>query len=367
MPGTDGGARIRSVRAAAYTIPTERPESDGTLEWDATTIVVAEVDAGEETGLGYAYTAAAAARLIGDLLADVLMGRAAMDVEACWDAMRSAVRNVGSRGIASSAYSALDVALWDLKARLLGTSVVGLMGRRRARVPVYGSGGFTSATDDELRDQLGGWVRDGIRRVKMKVGRDPAADPARVREARAAIGPEADLFVDANGAYDRHQAVAMAHRFADHDVTWFEEPVSSDDRDGLRFVRDRAPHGMAITAGEYGWSLFHFRDLLRDRCVDVIQPDATRVGGFTGFLRAAELCDVWHTPISSHTAPQLHAHVCSAAPRVRHLELFHDHHRIESMLFDGAIAVEDGCMGPDPDRPGMGLVFRTADAEHYRV
>ncbi len=353
----------------AYTVPTDaQPESDGTLAWDSTTIVVVHVHAGDRVGIGYVYNHAATARVIRDKLAGIVEGMDALDTGRCWDAMRAAVRNMGSRGIASAAYSALDMALWDVKAKLFEVALVSLLGARRDAAPIYGSGGFTSYTIEQLRDQLGRWVHgSGIPRVKMKIGREPSQDPTRVAEARDAIGPAAELFVDANGAYDRRQALALAARFAEQDVTWFEEPVSSDDRDGLRFIRERTPAAMRVTAGEYGWSEFHFRDMLRDGAVDVLQPDATRCGGYTGFLRVAHLCAAWNTPISAHTAPQIHAHVACAAPGLLHLEYFHDHDRIEHMFFDGVLEPEGGALRPDRSRPGNGLHFKGEDAERFRA
>jgi L-alanine-DL-glutamate epimerase-like enolase superfamily enzyme len=272
------------------------------------------------------------------------------------------VRNVGRPGIATDAISALDAALWDLKARLFGVPLATLLGTARTSVPVYGSGGFTSYTVDQLREQLGGWVAAGIARVKMKVGRDPANDPARVHAAREAIGPAAELFVDANGAYTRKQALDMAARFGAEGVSWFEEPVSSDDLEGLTLLRDHAPPGMAIAAGEYGFDPWYFRRMLDS--VDVLQADATRCGGITGFLRAAALCDAWQVPLSAHCAPSLHVAVGCAAPRVVHLELFHDHVRVERAFFDGAlVAPKNGALEPDLSRPGLGLELKEADAE----
>lgn len=359
---------IDRVATAAYTVPTEGgPESDGTLEWDSTTMVVVEVGGGGERGLGYSYTQRAAAVLVEDVLAPLVAGGDAMAPGAAFARIREATRNLGQPGLAACAVSAVDVALWDLKARLLGVSLVDLLGPVREVVPVYGSGGFTSLSVEALGEQLAGWVAEGIPRVKMKIGREPEDDPARVAAARRAIGPEAGLFVDANGAYTPRQALAMAERFAADGVSWFEEPVSSDDVPGLRWLRDRAPAGVEIAAGEYGWRLVDFQRLLAAGAVDVLQPDATRSGGVTGFLAASTLCEAHHTPASAHTAPALHAHLGCACPSVRHVEWFFDHVRIERMLFDGLPELIDGALRPDRSRPGHGLELRRADAERWRV
>jgi L-alanine-DL-glutamate epimerase-like enolase superfamily enzyme len=366
-PRRAAGAAIERVSVSAYTIPTDFPESDGTFTWDRTTLVLAEAAAAGETGIGFTYAATASARLIRDQLAEAVRGHDALDVPGAWEAMIRAVRNVGRPGVASTAVAAVDAALWDLKGRLLDLPLVSLLGAVGEEIPVYGSGGFTSYSIAQLCDQLGGWVADGIRAVKMKIGRDPGADPGRVRAARDAIGPEAELFVDANGALNRKAALALAERLAPLGVTWLEEPVSSDDLEGLRLLRDRAPAGMDIAAGEYGYDLFYFRRMLAAGAVDVLQADATRCAGISEFLRAGALCAAWGVPLSAHTAPSIHAHPCCALSSAVHVEYFHDHARIERMLFDGALAPRAGKLRPDRSRPGLGLVFKRADAERWAV
>jgi L-alanine-DL-glutamate epimerase-like enolase superfamily enzyme len=359
-------AAITRIECAAYTIPTDAPESDGTIEWDRTTLIVAEVEAGDQTGLGYTYCHSAVVPLIARTLTAEIHGHDAFRIEELWTAMVRIVRNIGWPGVSACAISAVDIALWDLKARLLGVPLATLLGPARTRVPVYGSGGFTSYTNDKLADQLSQWVRDGCAFVKMKVGREPEKDPSRAEAARKGIG-EARLFVDANGGYSRKEALDFANTFSDLGVTWFEEPVSSDDLEGLHLIRNRAPVGMDIAAGEYGYTPFYFRRMLEAGAVDVLQADATRCGGVTGFLRAAAICDAHGMPFSSHCGPAIHLHPACAAPRLRHMEWFHDHVRIEHMLFDGAPTLRDGHIEPDLSRPGHGLVFRRADAERFRI
>ncbi len=367
-PDGDGATvPIESVDVTAYDIPTDGHESDGTLQWDSVTIVVAEVSAGGRTGLGYTYAHRSVATLIADKLADAVVGRNALDVGDAWAAMVGAIRNLGRPGIASTAISAVDIALWDLKGRLLDTAVANLLGTFHDRVEVYGSGGFTSYTVGQLCDQLTGWVAQGIPRVKMKVGRDTPADPDRVAAARDAIGDDVELYVDANGAWTRKQALAMAWRLADLDVRWLEEPVTSDDPAGLRLLRDRGPGMMDIAAGEYGYDLPTFRDMLAAGAVDCLQADVTRCGGITGFQRVGALCDAHTIDLSAHCAPTISAHVCTAQWHFRHIEFFHDHVRIERMLFDGRPDLVDGCLVPDRSRPGLGLELKRADAKQYQV
>ena len=360
-------ARIDSLAAAAFRIPTDAPEADGTLRWSHTILVVVEVTAGRVRGVGYTYADTSTARLIHDELTGVLIGRDVMDVPAVFEAMLRQARNFGRPGVAAMAISAVDIALWDAKARLLGVPLVKLLGAVRDRIDIYGSGGFTSYDLDKLEAQLAGWVDQGIPRVKMKVGSHPEDDPARVRAARRAIGDRTALLVDGNGAYARKQVLALAESFAESGVIWFEEPVSSDDLEGLRLLRDRAPVGMEIAAGEYGYDALYFHHMLRCGAVDVLQADATRCGGISGWLRAGALCEAYQIPLSAHTAPMAHLHLGCAVRRARHLEYFHDHVRIESMLFDGAIAPVAGTLAPDLSRPGLGIEFKRQDAGKFVV
>jgi L-alanine-DL-glutamate epimerase-like enolase superfamily enzyme len=358
---------IESIQVSAYTIPTDFPESDGTLEWSSTTLVLVETREGGKTGIGFTYADTATARLIQDRLASIVLGRDALAVTDSWNAMAAAARNLGRPGICSMAIAAVDTALWDLKAKLLDLPLVTLLGAAHEAMPVYGSGGFTSYPVTKLEEQLGSWAASGISRVKMKVGRSPEEDIERVRAARAAIGQETELFVDANGAYSRKQALAKASAFAKSKVTWFEEPVSSDDLVGLRLLRDRAPSGIDITAGEYGYDLAYFRRMLEAEAVDVLQADITRCAGITGFMRVGALCEAFQVPLSAHCAPSLHLHPCCAVTCARHLEYFHDHVRVENMLFDGAKVPVQGLLYPDLSRPGLGLELKRADAERYAV
>ncbi len=360
--------KIEELDVATYRIATDEPESDGTLRWDHTGMVVVHVRAGGTVGLGWTYAAPAAASLIGGILRDKIVGQRAFAIEKCWAAMNHALRNAGLPGAGCMAVAAVDIALWDLKAKLLDVALCDLFGSVRSEVPIYGSGGFTSYSEARLAEQLGGWAAEGIGQVKMKVGRDPTADPARVAAARKAVGPDVKLFVDANGAYSRKQALALGHRFAqEQNVSWFEEPRPSDDLEGLRLLRDRSPAGMDIAAGEYGDTPNYFRRMLDAGAVDCLQADATRCGGYTGFLKVAADCEAYQMPLSAHCAPQIHAHVACAVSCLRHVEYFHDHVRIDRILFDGAIEPSGGDLAPDRKRSGHGMTLKIPEAEKYRA
>jgi L-alanine-DL-glutamate epimerase-like enolase superfamily enzyme len=357
---------LEGVVISTYTIPTEEPESDGTLEWDATTIVVVEVEAGGCRGLGYTYGAAATGKLIEEKLVDVVVGRDLVDVHGAWVAMGRALRNVGRPGLGSMAIAAVDIALWDLHARLLDAPLATVLGVVRDEVPIYGSGGFTSLPPDRVAEQLGGWSDAGIPRVKMKVGREPGADPARIEAARRAIGNGTELFVDANGAFERKEALEWAPRYAhEWGVTWFEEPVSSADFDGLRLLRDQSPPEMDIAAGEYAYVRRDFENLLDAGAVDCLQADVTRCSGFSGLLEAAQLAGEHGLDISGHCAPAASVPVLCAVDRLRHLEWFHDHVRVERLLFDGVPEPDGGVVRADLERPGLGLDLKRADAARF--
>ena len=357
-------AGVEGLDVSAYEIATDAPESDGTFEWDSTTMVVVEAHAGGETGLGYTYAPAAAGKLVEEKLASEVEGMDAMAPAEAWEKLGRALRNAGRPGIGAMALAAVDCALWDLKARLLEVALVDVLPRAHDSVPLYGSGGFCSYSLERLREQLGGWADEGLARVKMKISREPERDPERLDAAREAIGDDVELFVDSNGALERKSALDWAHRLRrEWGVTWFEEPVSSADVDGLRLLREQGPGGLEIAAGEYAYVLADFRNLIG--CVDCLQADVTRCGGITGLLQAAGLAAGHWLEISGHCAPQLSAHALCAVPNLRHLEYFHDHVRIESMLFDGVLEPENGELRPDRSRPGHGLELKRADAQRY--
>ena len=361
------GPKITGGQVQVYTVPTDAPEADGTFAWSSTTMVLVRVSAGDKHGIGYTYADAATGRVVKSLLETSVYGQAAFEHGAILQSLYRQVRNSGETGVTSMAISAIDSALWDLKARLLDSPLVQVLGSVHSGMPVYGSGGFTSYNDQQLTQQLEGWATQGFSMVKMKVGTDPNDDPRRVQVARRAIGRGVELFVDGNGAYTATQALALAHTFAEEDVRWFEEPVSSDDLTGLRQIRERAPLGMNIAAGEYGYTAWYFKRMLEAEAVTVLQADATRCGGISGFLHAASLCWAANIPLSSHCGPSMHLHVCCAAPKAIHMEFFHDHVRIERMFFEGFCEPRQGVMYPDLSRPGMGLELKEKDAAQYLI
>ncbi|HXE11629.1 MAG TPA: enolase C-terminal domain-like protein [Bryobacteraceae bacterium] len=360
-------AIITSAQISAYTIPTEMPEADGTATWKATTIVVVELAAGGQSGLGYTYSHKSAAVAAQDLVESEVVGKDAFDIPGIHHAMDVFCRNWGRPGIASTAISAIDVALWDLKARVLDRSIVDLLGKARGSIQGYGSGGFTSYTDTQLLEQMTGWAHDGFPAVKMKIGRNAADDIRRIKAVCRALKGKTELYIDANGAYDRKLALAVSEQVGDLDVHWFEEPVSSDDREGLRLLVERTPALMKIAAGEYIYVLDDARLLIQAQAIDVLQADVTRCGGITNFMKIGSLCETYHLPLSAHTAPSLHAPLCCAAVPALNLEYFFDHQRVERMLFEGAIRPDRGLLRPDESAPGLGLALKRQDAQQFET
>ncbi|MGK4585193.1 enolase C-terminal domain-like protein [Kitasatospora sp. HPMI-4] len=362
------GPTVEALQVQVLDIPTDTPEADGTLAWDSTTMVLVHARCGDITGLGWTYGAPATARVITGQLRDTVIGRPVFDVPAANEAMCRAVRNAGRPGVVAGAVSAVDIALWDLKARLLDLPLVVLLGAARYEVPVYGSGGFTTYDHRRLVEQLADWAEQGITRFKIKIGESwgtrERRDLERTEQSRRLVGDDAELYVDANGAYTRKQAVRVGSALAGLGVTWFEEPVSSDDLTGLALVRDALTADVA--AGEYGYDLAYFARMLP--VVDCLQADATRCGGVTVWLRAAALAQAHGLQLSGHCAPHVHAHAAASIPNLRHLEWFHDHVRIENLLFDGAFSPVDGSVLPGRSgEPGLGLTLRPGVAERFRA
>lgn len=303
-----GAVRIDRVTATSYRVPTATPEQDGTLDWDATTAVVVHLAAGDDEGVGWTYSGTAAHTVISDLLTDVLVGRDPAGVTALWEDMRRACRNVGIRGLVMQAISAVDIALWDLAGRRAGRPVHKLFGADGAAVPIYRSGGFTNLTERQLADEIAERQAAGCQAMKIKIGRDDARDRERIEQVRG-VAPGVELMVDANGAYTRGRAGRMGHLLDELGVVWFEEPVSSDDVEGL------------------------------------------------ALLRAGLRCDV--------TAGEYVSDAYGGVGNLRHVEWFVDHVRLEPMLWVGVPRAADGTVAPNA-APGHGLRLRP-EAEEYRL
>lgn len=356
--------RIENLNVSVYKIPTQTPESDGTLDWDHTILVYLEISGGGQKGIGYSYASLAAAVLIKEILSEKITGMNIFDIPSIDYKMIHAIRNQGRDGIASMAISAIDTALWDLKAKILNLPLIKLLGGLKEKVEVYGSGGFTNYSDRQLEEQVMLWKSFGINKIKIKIGRDFEEDESRIIKLQKYHGANPEVFVDANGAYLKKEALFYGKRFAELGVVWFEEPVSSDNIDALKFLSENIPAPINIAAGEYGYDLFYFNRILKEKAVDILQVDATRCGGFSEMIKAMNLADTFSIPVSTHCAPYLHLHI-ACATSVIHMEYFYDHFRIETELFDGASTPVNGYLKPDYSRPGIGLELKKKDAEKF--
>ena len=359
--------KINNLQVKCFQMPASSEESDGTLIWEKTVLVWVEITAGSETGRGYTFADISTAKFIHVHLSKLLINENAFDIEGIWNKLIGETRNLGRPGVTSMAISATDAALWDLKARLLKLPLVKLLGQVYEKIPVYGSGGFTSYDRKQFENQFTGWLNKGIGMFKMKIGRNKRDDIKRICHARQLIGDEKQLFVDANGSYFPREAAGMADEISQFNISWFEEPVTSDNLPGLHFVKEHTPGAMNITAGEYGYDLTYFNRMLQAEAVDVLQADATRCTGITGFIKVGILCEAYHIPLSAHTSPALHLHPCCALKNVVHIEYFHDHERIENMLFDNPPQPLNGFLVPDLQKPGTGLELKEKDIEKYKI
>ena len=357
---------IDGVDVDVYRFPTPGPEADGTLTWDATTAVAVTLHGDGTTGLGWTYSSPAAASVIATHFTPLLCGRGVHDITETAAAMQKAARNFGASGLVGQAISAVDIALWDLKAKLAGLPLTTLLGGCRTTVAIYGSGGFVSSSDAELSKDVSAWKAAGCRAMKIKIGKgwgtEPKWDIDRVGLFRELAPDDTELMVDANGAYRSGEALRIGAELDRHGVSWFEEPVSSDDTEGLSVVRTALR--CDIAAGEYIGTTYDAQRLAP--VVDCLQADATRCGGYTGFLRVAAIASAHNLEISAHCAPALHAPVAAAVPHLRHVEWFNDHVRLEPLLVDGAALVDGGHLLVQRDRPGHGMTIAEG-AQRYRL
>src|SRR4051812_10868447 len=235
-------------------------------------------------------------------LKSVLIGQDPLCHEKLWDDMFWQVRGFGRKGVAFIGLSAIDIALWDLKAKAFGVPLYRLLGPYTDTVPIYGSGGWTSFDLDGLVKEQTGYVARGIPRVKMKVAKDfgksEAEDIKRLAAVRKAVGDDVEIFVDANNGYYAKQAIAMSRRFEEFNVRWFEEPVLADDIQGLAEI-SRATT-IPVATGEHEYTKYGFKDLISQGGADIVQPDVGRVGGVTEWMklptwRTRSTCPLRHT------------------------------------------------------------------------
>ncbi|NQW16038.1 MAG: mandelate racemase/muconate lactonizing enzyme family protein [Chloroflexi bacterium] len=334
------------------TIPTPPAGAKGS----SSLFVHIKTDAGFE-GLGTAAGLKATRSVIQDNLKDLLVGQDPFNIEKIWNDMFWRVRGYGRKGIAFQAVSAIDIALWDLKAKALGLPLYRLLGPFTDTVPVYGSGGWTNYSEDELVEEQMSYVNRGIPRVKMKVGKDfghsEREDLQRLDAVRTAVGDDVEIFVDANNGYYAKQAIRMAVEFEDYGVGWFEEPVLADDIAGLAAVASSTT--IPVATGEHEYTKFGFKDLITAGGVDIVQPDIGRVGGVTEWMKVAHMAHAFNLPVAPHAFQLIHLHTACATPNLKVVEYLGSVESNDELWYTEFPKPVNGMWSPYPDRPGLGL------------
>ena len=320
-------------------------------------------------GLGLTYSTPGIRQVVENGLKSVLVGQDPFNIEKLWNDMFWQVRGYGRKGIAFCAISAVDIGLWDLKAKALGLPLYRLLGPYTDSVPVYGSGGWTNYTQEELVAEMVGYVEQGIKQVKMKVGKDfgqsEREDILRLAAVREAVGDDVAVYIDANNGYYTKQAIYMAREFEQFQVGWFEEPVLADDIQGLAEIRGATD--IPVATGEHEYTKYGFKELIASGGTDIAQPDIGRVGGVTEWMKVAHLAHSFNMPVAPHALQLVHLHVACATPNLKTVEYMNILLETDRAFFTEFPEQKDGMWSPYPDKPGLGLELDPAAVEQYSV
>ncbi|SDX05305.1 mandelate racemase/muconate lactonizing enzyme family protein [Roseicitreum antarcticum] len=355
---------IRTAQSWILRFPSNRLAAERSDEFFEL-IGVTVTDANGEQGTGWTFTSdygggEAIKALLDVVLLGQLIGRDADEVEVLNEELFHRTHRLG-HGIASMAIAAIDVALWDLRSRKRGVSLATMLGKRRDRVPAYGSGKASpSLPIDDLIETSAGYIAEGFDAVKIRVGREPDRDVERVRAVRNAIGPAPRILCDANERLSLPAALWLGKQLGDLDIYWFEEPVLSQDIEGYRRLRAQLP--MAIASGEHFHSRRDFAPFVSAGALDVLQPDLCFVGGFTEALRIGELADTFGLAVAPHFMTVLHIHLAAALPRATYVEYY----PFMDDLMEHGLTVEEGHILV-PDRSGHGVTFTQDAWDRYLV
>lgn len=319
-------------------------------------------------GLGICTAVGARAILERDLK-ELLIGQDPLAHEKLWDDMFWRVRGYGRKGLAFCAISAVDIALWDLKGKIFGVPIYKLLGPYTDRVPIYGSGGWTSFTEAELVREQAGYVERGIPRVKMKVAKDfgksEEEDVRRLAAVRKALGDDVEIFIDANNGYYAKQAIRMARRFQEYNVGWFEEPVLADDIEGLAQIARSID--IPVATGEHEYTKYGFKELISRGGADIVQPDVGRVGGITEWMKVAHLAHAFNLPVAPHAVQLVHLQMALCTPNLKVVEYLGTTEGGDRVWYTEFPEPKDGMWAPYPDRPGLGLELNPASVRKYAV
>lgn len=365
--------RITQVDSQLLRLPLSRPitapagtDRRGRLDHINLLIVYLDTDAGHR-GLGFAYSVEGGGRALKmiatDDLAPLLIDEDPLDHERLGAKVYWRLQGIGRRGLVAHAYSAVDLALWDIKGKAAGLPLYKLLGGARESAPVYGSDtGWLWMSPEEIIEASRPYLDQGMMGIKLKVGSaNPEADAERVTRIREAFGEDIWLGVDANQRYDYGTALSMGFFFEEElGVDWFEEPISCEDVEG--HARLASKLDVPIALGETLFGRDEFQSYLQRGAVDVLQPDITKVGGLTAWLKIAALAEQYHRPLAPHLLPEVSVHLACGLPQVRMVEYM-------PWLYPAFIeppAIVNGQMVP-PKRPGLGLDIRPDAVEKYRV
>jgi L-alanine-DL-glutamate epimerase-like enolase superfamily enzyme len=355
---------IDDVRTEWLRVPISPAIADATHVLRFMDLILVEVRAGEFCGssymLSFDYGPAVLRGLVDQELKRRVLGMEADDIRAVYETNLRATEYIGREGVAMWGTAAIDVALWDLLARRLGVPVSLLFGAITKAVPVYGSGGWISYTDEQLADEVSRYVSRGFAGVKIKIGGDEDRDVERVRAARRAIGTDRKLMVDANQGLTLERALRLARRLEEFRLEWFEEPFPKDDLES--YARLSNATEIPLAAGEREFGVPPFRRLVAARCLSVVQPDLLRVGGVTGWRQVAGLADSYLLRIAPHFYREYDVHLAAAQPNLIAIESFD----WLDPLLEAPFEVRDG-LAAVPDRPGFGVTFRQEAIREYRV
>ena len=320
-------------------------------------------------GLGIGQASPGVRQVIEAGLKDLLIGQDPFDIEKIWNDMFWRVRGYGRKGVAFCALSAVDIGLWDLKAKALHLPLYKLLGAYTDSVPIYGSGGWTNFSERELVEEMAGYAEQGIKCVKMKVGKDfgqsEREDLVRLAAVRRALGDDIGIYVAANNGYYPKQAIYMSREFEQYQVGWFEEPVLADDIDGLAQVRDAI--NIPLATGEHEYTKFGFRSLIGAGAVDIVQPDVGRVGGVTEWLKVAHMAHAFNLPVAPHAVQLVHLHLACATPNLKVVEYMNTTLLGDRVWYTEFPEQRDGMWSPSRNRPGLGLALDPAAVEKYAV
>lgn len=298
-----------------------------------------------------------------------LIGEDPMNIERIWFRMFWLVRGFGRKGVALSAISAIDTALWDLKAKALNLPLYKLLGSFTDAVPVYGSGGWTNLSEKELVKEQVGWVERGFKGIKIKVGKDFGSaekeDVRRLAAVRKAVGDDIAIYIDANNGYYAKQAIALAPRFEEYNVGFFEEPVIADDIEGLAAVSRETK--IPVATGEHEYTKYGFKELLVRGAADILQPDVGRVGGVSEWMKVAHMAHGFNLPVANHSLHLISLHLACATPNFFIFEYLGMMEEADKFFYTEIPMPKDGMLSPFPDKPGLGLELKPDVIAKYQV